>query len=200
MIVFCIHIFFLLIFQDAVKYVNTPINAPETYSIPRADKPVPKYLEIIYDENDDRPLPLNPYEIPLPQLVDGEHVEGSSLAASENSNSTNSIKMSANNADAHNENSVKSRTISSSSTVSETSVYSQPKKKEQLNAQPEDNDLTKTNLKVALPNSNEDCTSNELMSQQSAHTNNISKRKLQQLYANTNVETAIRSCDGITSM
>lgn len=184
--------------------MNTPFSAPETYAIPRADESVPKYLEIIYDENDDRPMPVNPYEIPLPPLVDGEHIDGSSLTSSENSNSTNSItiELSTNNTDAHNESSAKSRTISSSSTVSETSVYSQPKKKEQLNAQPEDNDLSKINLKGALPNSNEDCTTNEqlLMSQQSAHTNDISKRKLQQLYANTNIETAIRSCDGITSM
>lgn len=168
---------------------------------------MPKYLEIIYDENDDQPVQVNPYEIPLPPLDDAEHVESSSLTHSENSNSTNSIRLSANNTDAHNGDSIKSRTISSSSTVSERSVYSQPKKKEQLNARPDDNDLSKTNAsrKVALANSNEDCASNAQIlmppQQQSAHTNDISsKRKLQQLYANTNIETAICSCDGITSM
>lgn len=164
----------------------------------------PTYLEIIYDENDDRPLPVNPYEIPLPPLDENEVMLSSSPTLSEKSNNksteSDSIKISA-------ENKVKNRTISSSSTVSETSVYINPLRK-QLNAQPEDNDLSKTILTVALPNNHanrEDCnTSNDKLLlppppplQQS---NDISKRRLQQMYANANIESAIRSCDGITSM
>lgn len=146
---------------------------------------------------------MNPYEIPLPPLDEAENIERSSPTISERSNNKG-IELNANNTDMRNKNTIKSRTISSSSTVSEKSVYNPPKKKEQLNVQTDDNNLSETNviLTVALPNSIEDITNNEkpLLSQQTMHANDISKRKLHQLYANTNIESAIRSCDGITSM
>ncbi|XP_055298116.1 proto-oncogene tyrosine-protein kinase ROS isoform X4 [Sitodiplosis mosellana] len=198
--------------KEVVKYVNTSGNAPEPYSVPKCEPSMPKYLEIIYDENDEQPpLPIDPYEVPLPPLDETEAMQSSSPTLSEKSNNksieSDSIKASS----ANKENKVKSRTISSSSTVSETSIYNLSKKKEQLNVQPDDNDLSKTILTVALPNINnnnnvtrEDCTSKLLLpppppplQQQS---NDINKRKLQQMYANTNIESAIRSCDGITSM
>lgn len=197
---------FIFVKFAEVKYVNTSINAPESYSVPKGVKPMPKYLEIIYDENDDQPLPVNAYEIPLPPLDETEAMQSSSPTLSENSNNksteSDSIKTIGTNKE---ENKVKSRTISSSSTVSETSVYNPPKKKEQLNMQPEDNDLSKTILTVALPNNvtTEDYTSNKkllLPPPPPPQSNDISKRKLQQMYANTNIESAIRSCDGITSM
>lgn len=186
--------------------------------MPKCAQSMPKYLEIIYDENDEQqpPVAVNPYETPLPPLDETEAMQSNSPTLSEKSNDksieSDSIKASS----ANKENKVKSRTISSSSTVSETSMYNLPKKKEQLNVQPDDTDLSKTILTVALPNNNnnnnnvtsDDCTSNEklllppppppsLLQQQS---NDITKRKLQQMYANTNIESAIRSCDGITSM
>lgn len=185
---------------EVVKYVNT-ISAPELYAVPKGVKQMPKYLEIIYDENDDLPLPVNPYEIPLPPLNETEAIQSSSPALSEKSNNKSTATTDSIKTDANKENQVKNRTISSSSTVSETSVYNPPKKKEKRNVQPEDNDLSQAILTVALPINvtREDCTSNEklLLPQQS---NDISKRKLHQMYANTNIESAIRSCDGITSM
>lgn len=196
---------FIFVKFAEVKYVNTSINAPESYSVPKGVKQMPKYLEIIYDENDDRPLPVNPYEIPLPPLDEIEAMQSSSPTLSENSNNKSTESNSIKTIGTNKENKVKSRTISSSSTVSETSVYNSPKKKEQLNVQPEDNDLSKTILTIVLPNNvtREDCTSNEkllLPPPPPPQSNDISKRKLQQLYANTNIESAIRSCDGITSM
>lgn len=160
------------------------------YSVPKGNNSMPKYLEIIYDENDDQP---NAYEIPLPPLDENEIVHTSSPTPSEKSNSFK--------CDANNEIKVKSRTVSSSSTVSESSMY----KKDALNVQPDDDDLSQTNviLTVALPKN----TSNENLLpppppptsiQQQSHDH--TKRKLQQMYANSTIENAIRNCDGITSM
>lgn len=182
--------------------------------MPKENNEIPKYLDIIYDENDDRPLAVNPYEIPLPPLDEVNAYEiplppldeveivhtspTSSLKSRSKSTEVESISTGENS-----ENCIKGRSISSASTVSETSVFNPPKKKEQPNTS-NAADLTKTNciLTVALPNSNENCTSNEklLLPQQPAYTHDINKRKLQQMYANTNIETAIRTCDGITSM
>ncbi|XP_031627487.1 proto-oncogene tyrosine-protein kinase ROS-like isoform X2 [Contarinia nasturtii] len=189
-------------FADVVKYVNTPI-ASEMYSVPKGINSMPKYLEIIYDANDDQPQPPNPYEIPLPALDENEIVHTSSPTPSEKS-SNKSTEFDSIKSDANKEIKVKSRTVSSSSTVSETSVYNTSKKREALNVQPEDDDLSETNaiLNVALPKQ----TSNEQLLpppppppiQQQTHDN--SKRKLKQMYANANIESAIRNCDGITSM
>lgn len=189
---------------DVVKYVNTPITAPEAYSVPKVTKPIPKYLEIIYDENDDRRIPVRPYEIPLPPLDEAESVQRNSPTMSVKSCSKSAEHESNTNQTGANQgNCIKGRTISSSSTVSETSVYNVPKKKDLLNVT-ENGDLSNSSviLTVTLPNPKEDCTSNEklLLPQQSAYAHDINKRKIQQMYANTNIETAIRSCDGITSM
>lgn len=171
--------------------------------MPKLTKPIPKYLEIIYDENDDRPIPVSPYEIPLPPLDETEMVQRNSPTLSIKSCSKSADnETNTNQTGAMNGNSIKGRTISSSSTVSETSVYNVPKKKDLLNVT-ENGDLSNSSviLTVALPNSKEDCTSNEklLLPPPSAYAHDVNKRKLQQMYANTN-EAAIRSCDGITSM
>lgn len=153
----------------------------ESYSIPKPTADT-KYLEIVYNEND-YPSPVNPYEIPISTLNDDQ----------------SAINVQNNNVNLSNIDSVpKNRTISTSSTVSETSVFHP--------VQPNSNNLVTKNviLTVALPNSKEDCTSNEklLMTSQPQpiHTPDINTKKLQQLYANSNIETAIRNCDGITSM
>lgn len=163
--------------SEVAKYVNTPLPASESYSIPKSNEPIPKYLEIIYDENDHRPVTVRPYEIPLPPLDEVEIVHTSSP--------TSSIKsICKSNEGEMNGNCIKGRTISSASTVSETSVYNSPKKPDQ-------------------PNPKEDCTSNEkvlLLPQQPSYAQDTNKQKLQQMYANSNMETAIRTCDGITSM
>lgn len=195
---------------DVPKYVNAAINAPETYSVPKRTNSMPKYLEIIYDENDDDRLPpLNPYEIPLPPLDELEILQTtSSHTPCEKSiefDDSFELDSAANIREIKH---VKSRTVSTSSTVSETSVYNAIKKKEQLNVQSEENDLAKPNnviITAALSNPNYDRTdSNEplLLPQQQSNesNNNNSRRKLQQMYANTHIENAIRSCDGITSM
>lgn len=160
-----------------MKYVNTIVGPgifTESYSIPKSTTDT-KYLEIVYNEND-YPSPVNPYEIPISTLNDDQ----------------SPINVQNNNVNISNIDSVpKNRTISTSSTVSETSVF---------------HPVTNNNLilTVALPNSKEDCTSNEKLlmtsQQQTIHTPDISTKKLQLLYANSDIENAIRNCDGITSM
>lgn len=200
-------------FTDVVKYVNAPIVAtPETYSVPKSTSAtVPKYLEIIYDENDDRPVQVNPYEIPLPPLDEMEQIVHKSSPTPSLKSVRKSIECNDTLRPIESGDSActKGRTISSSSTVSETSVFSQPKINGQPNTSavnasdvPTDNSV----LTVTLPNAKEDCTSNEKLllpeqqQQQPPYAQDISKRKLQQMYANTNIECAIRTCDGITSM
>lgn len=191
------HLFVYL--SDVVKYVNT--HSPESYSVPTPSEPIPKYLEIIYDENDDRPLPVNPYEIPLPPLDEVEIVHTSSPTSSIKSINKSSESETNQNTSETKDNCIKGRTISSASTVSETSVYN-PSKMSKLSNMSDESDLSKSNCNstVTLPNTRENCPSNDkvCLSQQQlpyAHT-----KKIQQMYANTNMETAIRTCDGITSM
>lgn len=190
------------------------VATPETYSIPKSTSTtIPKYLEIIYDENDDRPvIQVNPYEIPLPPLDEVEQVVHKSSPTPSLKSVRKSIECDTLRPnEIGGSNCTKGRTISSSSTVSETSVFNPPK----VNAQPNTStakasDMSAENciLTVTLPNAKEDCTSNEklLLSQQQQqqqqppYAHDISKRKLQQMYANTNIECAIRTCDGITSM
>lgn len=165
-----------------MKYVNTNGIFTESYSIPKSTTDT-KYLEIVYNEND-YPSPVNPYEIPISTLTDDQ----------------SAINVQNDNINLSNADSVpKNRTISTSSTVSETSVFHP--------VSPNSNNLVTKNviLAVALPNSKEDCTSNEKLlmtsEQPATHTpDTISTKKLQQLYANSNIENAIRNCDGITSM
>lgn len=214
-LLYLIEIVFFFVNLDVVKYVNAPIVAPETYSIPKStNAAVPKYLEIIYDENDDRPAPVtvNPYEIPLPPLDEVENVHKSSPTPSLKS-ARKSIECDTLRPNENSENRdrgcTKGRTISSSSTVSETSVLNPSK----MNGQPNTSLDKKSDaslsenciLTVALPNAKEDCTSNEKLllsqhQQQSPYDHDISTRKLQKMYANANIECAIRTCDGITSM
>lgn len=174
----------------------------ESYSVPKATNSLPTYLEIICDEIDARSLPVRPYEIPLPPLDEVEVVHRSSPTPSLKSITkcpeiVNIVSICpATSATQSNDNCIKGRTISSSSTVSETSVYNPLKSNERPNTTAS-TDLTKTNciLTVVLPTPKEDCKSNEtlLKPQQPSYT-------LQQMYANTNIESAIRTCDGITSM
>lgn len=196
---------------DVVKYVNAPIVAtPETYSIPKSTSvTVPKYLEIIYDENDDRPpVQVNPYEIPLPPLDETEQIVHKSSPTPSLKSVRKPIECDTLRPNENNDNNcTKGRTISSSSTVSETSVFSPPKTNGQPNtstAKATDASTDNCILTVTLPNAKEDCTSNEKLllpqQQQPPYAHDISKRKLQQMYANANIECAIRTCDGITSM
>lgn len=185
-------------FSDVVKYVNHAVNPSEEYSVPKESKPIPKYLEIIYDADDNLPLPVRPYEIPLPPLTDAEmnHLSSETLSVKSDIKNTD---LESSSLEANNTSSIKSRTLSNSSTVSETSVYNPPRKKELLNTSSDDNVISN------VANSNENCKSNETLllpppPPHSAHAHDFNKRKLQQMYANTNIETAIRSCDGITSM
>lgn len=175
-------------FADA-KYVNTIVGPgifTEPYSIPKSITNT-KYLEIVYDQND-YPSPVNPYETPISTLNNDQ----SPINVQNNNVNLSSVDLVP-----------KNRTISTSSTVSETSVFHpvQPNGNNNNN-----NNLVTKNLTltVALPNSKEDCTSNEklLMTSQphTIHTPDNSTKKLQQLYANSNIEHAIRNSDGITSM
>lgn len=168
--------------------MNTTIGSQpliESYSIPKSTQPLDRYLEIVYNEND-YPIPVNPYETPIStlnddgQIIDTPNVQTSLNVDLSNLNSTS-----------------KNRTISTSSTVSESSVF---------HPASNNSNLVRKNisLTVALPNTKEDCKSNEnlLMTsqQQTIQSHDISKKKLQQLYANSNIEKAIMNCDGITSM
>lgn len=170
----------------SVKYVNTNMNGQiisETYAIPKANDQIPKYLEIIYDENDDK-QPVNPYETPLPPL-ENETPQQWHNSTDVQSSSKISFNSDLSNSD-NNINITKDSDTSNSSTVNETN-----------------HSLVPTNVILTLPNSKEDCTSNEklLMSQQpSIHSHDINNKKLQQFYVNTNIENAILNCDGITSM
>lgn len=171
--------------------------------MPKGENSLPKYLELIHDGNDDRPIPVNPYEIPLPPLDETDIAQSGSPTFSETNSNDKSTDSDSIKTDTNKGRKVKRRTISSSSTVSETSVLCPPKKKEQLEVQPDDNDFSDTNTNeiptVAhpKPKNHSENTEKLLLSQQS---NDISKRKLQQMYANMNVETAIQNYDGITSM
>lgn len=189
--------------------------ASETYSIPKSTcATTPRYLEIIYDENDDRPpIPTNPYEIPLPPLndeVDNVHKSSPtpSLKSIHKSIECDTLRPN----EISHSHCTKGRTISSSSTVSETSVFNPPKmmngQSNSLSEKASDVSTDNCTLTVALPNAKEDCTSNEKLllpqqqqqEQQSTYSHDISKRKLQQMYANGHIECAIHTCDGITSM
>lgn len=186
-----------------MKYVNAPILAPETYSIPKSTSAgIPKYLEIIYDENDDRPpVQVSPYEIPLPPLDTELNVHKSSPTPSLRSIHKSIECDSLRPTEITDNNCTKGRTISTSSTVSETSVFNPPKPNSQPNTSMEKAaDASPDNciLTVALPNVREDCKSNEKLS--TVYTHDNSKRKLQQMYANANIECSIHTCDGITSM
>lgn len=148
-------------------------------------------MEIIYDEND-YPNPVNPYETPIATLDAADQTIGTALNVQ-----SNKLSLDLSNLKNANSTNTKNRTISTSSTVSETSVF---------HPVSNNNDLVTKNviLTVALPNSKEDCTSNEkllMTSQQSSiHPNDVTAKKLQQLYANSTIDNAILNCDGITSM
>lgn len=192
------------------KYYCTDLNGVEQYTIGKsandsnADsmKSTPKYLEILYNDNEDESQPVNsnPYEIPLPDL-DDQHTNNScnssviNVQIDKDKNSYN-LELSGVPSLEH----AKERTFSSSSTVSEASVYCAP-------PPPPPPSLSCTNLapniilKVALPNTKEDCSSNDkLLTQQiHHHPTEFVSDKLRQFYENTNVESVL-SCDGITSM
>lgn len=176
-----------------VKYVNTPFNTPETYSIPKGTKPVPKYLEIIYDKNDNRPYP---YEIPLPPLENGEVLGMPSIEQYMNNNFPADVDPSNFNA----LNSLKYRTISSASTVSETSVYHPPVTRGLPRSQSDSNDLANSSIVLSLESSHskQNSTGVEKLLVP-IHTHGSKKPKLQ-MFTNTNLDSAAHTCDGITSM
>lgn len=204
--------------------VEPPIIVTPTSST--ASPTQPKYLELIYDENDD-PISLisssNGYEIPIPD-TGGLHTfiqnncndrnsciscgGGCADSGGSNTNSLSSNHRLPNlhqlqhnkmlhhaqlpSSDCLDLNSVeKERTFSSSSTVSESSICPTPHG--QLSAA--------TILKVTLPNSKEDCSSNEaLLSHHQTHNlHTNSSDKLRPFYTNAKVEDVL-NCDGKTMM
>lgn len=173
-------------------------HSPESYSVPTPSKSIPKYLDIIYDENDDRPLPVNPYEIPLPPL----DVHTSSPTLSIKSIHKSSESETNPNASETKDNCIKGRTISSASTVSETSVYNPSKMLKLSNIESDETDLSKSNCNstVTLSNTKENGPTDEKVCVSQLQPVYAHTKKMQQMYANTNMETAIRTCDGITSM
>lgn len=169
------------------KYQNQA--APGAYIIPKhqgdnSEKSIPKYLEIIYDENEDEPPSSSAYEIPLP-ASDEEIIHDSSDYMDDDD-----VEV----IDEH----AKERTFSSSSTVSEASIYSGHPNQQETNLP---NNVV---LKVTLPNIKEHCTSNENLLSEPIQTappieTALYHDKLKRFYAETNDDNVI-SCDGITSM
>lgn len=164
------------------------------------DSNIPKYLEILSDENEGEPI-SSPYEIPLPDLSDQSSCNSSKNNIVQNEDECNL------NLEIRNQNEpLKERTLSSSSTVSEASVYC-PKAQVPQDQQPEktqqienSNKLTQNMiLKVALPNSKEDCSSNEkLLTQKQLQYPSADKLR-QFCNTNANIENVL-NFDGITSM
>lgn len=149
-------------------------------------------MEILCNENEDEPVSSS-YEIPHPDLS-----EQSSFSSSKNTITQNDDESSINLELRDQNEPIKERTLSSSSTVSEASVYC-PKTQQQ--SQPSDNNSLTPNmiLKVALPNTKEDCTSNKkLLTQKQLQCSTA--EKLRQFCNDSNNIENVLSYDGITSM
>lgn len=152
----------------------------------------PKYLEILSNDNEDEPI-SSAYEKPL------DLNEQSSFSSSSN-NITQNENESTLNLELRNQGEpLKERTLSSSSTVSEASMY-YPKIQTQ-SQQMDNNDSLAPDviLKVVLPNTKEDCTSNEkLLMQKQLQCPSV--EKIRQFCNDSNNIENVLSYDGITSM
>lgn len=149
-------------------------------------------MEILCDENEDEPISC-PYEIPLPDIS-----EQNSFSSSKNTIAQNEDESSLNLELREQNEPAKERTLSSSSTVSEASVHC-PKIHQQ--SQSIDNNSLTPNmiLKVALPNTKEDCTSNEKLLTQKQFQCPTAEKLRQFCNDSNNIENVL-SYDGITSM
>lgn len=188
--------------------------------MPKEPGQIPKYLELIYDKNEDEPKLASQYETPLPDLDDvmpntnnnnnNDNSCNSSVLNVQNDKDKNSYNLELNN-DINGIDHTKERTFSSSSTVSETSVC-YPSQTQNIKSQPQPNNMHSSNIPannninnnncslaqksgiLTLPNSKQNCNSNDaLLSRQKQND------KLRQLYANTHMDNVL-NCDGITSM
>lgn len=156
---------------------------------------IPKYLEIIYDENDDIPILSNPYEIPLTGPIEEHICDGNSV---QNDHDITPTPLELSNLILDNLNN-KERTFSSSSTVSESSIcypsYTMPSST---------NDHLNQNviLTVALPNAKEDCSSNDnLLTDDIRQSTDLKHDKIRQFYSIAPTIDDLSNCDdGITSM
>lgn len=160
----------------------------EHYETPKSNEQMPKYLEIIHDENDMQPA-ISTYETP---------VSTPWYAAQIN---TPSWHPHSTNVQNHTENSPslgRSSTDCTNTTMSNASTTDDNRSIAHMA------DYNETILTVTLPANEQDCTANErllLPPQSSIQANDITdKHLLHKSYVNSNIENAIRNCDGITSM
>lgn len=171
---------------------ETPANVKETETTNSSnDANNPKYLEILCDDNEEEPI-SSPYEIPLSDLSEKSSFNSSKISIAQNEDD--------NNLELRNQSEpIKERTLSSSSTVSEASVYCPKIKQSQQN----DNDSTTLTpnmiLTVALPNTIQDCTSNEKLLAKNQFQCPTAE-KLRQLCNDSKTIESVLTYDGITSM
>lgn len=168
-----------------------PIVTPTSST---ASPHIPKYLELLYDENEDVISPISiisdGYEIPIP-----DSQLSSAFAVIQNFN----------NADCSVDHPTatpfeKERTFSSSSTVSEHSICPPPSSNCTNSNRNSNLEISRNQiLKVALPNSKEDCSSNETLLLQMQSQLPAAVCKSRPFYTNTKVEEVL-NCDGKTMM
>lgn len=146
---------------------------------------IPHYLEVIHDENEDEVQISSPYEIPLPNL---DEDEDTTVVHEINDDLEKSYKLIPNEK-------IKERTLSTSSTVSESSANCP-----QI-IQPDNALSPNVILKVTLPNISEHCTNDEnIFTEQqirNSAVDSICNDKLR-FYSQGNENSVLT--DGITSM
>lgn len=174
--------------------VEPPVIVTPTSST--ASPHTPKYLELIYDENED-PISIlsDGYEIPI---NDSTVLSSSPFSIVQNShiNNTNSdLELGLE----------KERTFSSSSTVSEHSTVCANSELASATINPHHHQHHQI-LKVALPNSKEDCSSNEALLLPVTHHHPpatasaaVVVEKVKPFYTNAKIEEVF-NCDGKTMM
>lgn len=198
----------------------------EPYTINRTDQTsssptsIPKYLEIIYDERDDVPT-SSPYEIPLTGPIE-EHVNNATDVQNIHDRLQTSLNLSNLKLEnsQNNNNTNKERTFSSSSTVSETSVCYPPyaiklPQSQTSTSQIKDNSIASyadaeigSNqldiLTAALPNSSDDCNSEDNLLTEDFYrpSDDLKNNKIRQFYsiAQTIDDLSSNCEDGITLM
>lgn len=173
-------------FIGIIKYVNTDANGQflsEHYETPKSNEQIPKYLEIIHDENDLKPT-ITTYESPVstPWYTGSSNNSSWQHLTNVQNNSETSSSLGRCSTECN------ERTFSNASTTDDNRSIAQ---------------LTSFNdtiLTVTLPNNDKDCTTNERMAIQQRADDIIDKQLLQKSYINSNLDNAILNCDGITSM
>lgn len=230
------HFFFII--TDMSKYDShdnqngciEPYTINKTNQMSTSPTSMPKYLEIIYDDSDDKPVISSPYEIPLTGPIE-EHVNNATDVQNIHDHLQTSLDLSnlrlENNQ--NNNNIAKERTFSSSSTVSETSVgYPPYTGKQQQQQQPSSTSSIANNsitgntaadigtnanndeineigvLTVALANSTDECNSDDnLLTEETCQTSTDLKHdKIRQFYSIARaIDDMSSNCDdGITLM